>query len=124
MLTVLRCTTPHDPTALLAIGEAMNALEPGVSQPRARGDGIACELSRASDWGDHLAAIGRFLTRHEASIRRAAGLGAVDIDVALGPEDLGARPWRSLGLPPVLAARIGALGVAFVVTVYAGDQNR
>lgn len=116
MYTVLRVTTEGDPAPLLVIAAAMNEAGPGIVSPRARGDGFAGDVSRSDDWGEHLTAIARLLDRHGAALSVIAG--DVVIDVALDPDGPGA--YTSVGLPPALAARLGALGIAFVVTAYRG----
>lgn len=117
MYTVLRVTTEGDPAPLLVIAAAMNEAEPGIVSPRARGDGFAGDVSRSDDWREHLTAIARLLDRHGAALSVIAGADVV-IDVALDPD--GAGSYTSVGLPPALAARLGALGIAFVVTAYRG----
>lgn len=119
---MIRFTVPSAQVpALLAIGEAMNELEPEVYEgPRPRGDGFVCDLSRSDVWSDHLAAMKRFLARHQRALADAAGLGAsLTIDVAVDKDDQARVKYLlALPVPSELVAGFAAARVAFEFSLY------
>lgn len=122
MYSVLRFTIDsarHE--QLNALGEAMNALEPGRYQgPRPRRDGFAVELEASDVWGDHLAAIEHVLRAQAQVLRGAIALGArLTIDVAIDGDDLArTQVFLSLQTPPPVLAALAQANVALEVTVY------
>ncbi len=121
---MIRFTVPSvQLPSLLAIGEAMNELEPDVYEgPRPRGDGFVCDLSRSDVWSDHLAAMKRFLERHQRALADAAGLGAsLTIDVAVdGDDQARVKYLLAIHVPVELVTALAAARVALEVSLYRG----
>jgi hypothetical protein len=125
LYSVLRFTIDRPRAGeLLALGEAMNAVEPGIYEgPRRAGDGFACDIETSPLWADHVEGVRDFVKAHAASIRDAIARGArVTFDVAIAPEDQAAvRHALILVMPPAFLAELGSAGVGVEVTTYKPD---
>lgn len=106
---------------LLALGDAMNAIEPGVYEGlRRAGDGFAVAIETSDRWAEHADELFDFVELHAASIRDAIARGArVTFDVAVDPEDQAAVEYAVvLGMPPAFVRELASAGIGVEVTIY------
>ncbi len=121
MYSIIRFTaSPEMSKNIVAIGEAMNAVRPGVfTGPRRAADGFACSLATSSQWLEHREAITLFLREFAEPIRDSVQAGAaVTIDVAIEPEDRSEGTTLVVRFDQVLMKLLASMDIALEVSYY------
>jgi hypothetical protein len=121
MITVIRFlsrSVPRD--EMLAIGEAMNAVRPGVfTDLRPRGDGFSCSVCDDPAWSVQVRAIRDFITELGACIHRARSAGlSVTIDILIETEDLASAAVKVFAFDPDLLSALGSAGIRLEISSY------
>jgi hypothetical protein len=110
MYTVIRfvAESTDSPEVLARIGALLNESVHGAfERPDRVGGRFSVSLSTAGTWEAHESAIGEFIRTADGAIAQARlSHVSVEIDVAVEPEDISGRPYRSISVSPPLMAQL------------------
>lgn len=123
MLSVLRILGPSD--ELIEVVTALDLVSPdAAAERRPRGDGYGLRICDSPDWTRHLSAIEALLGRNRRVCALAKEKNAdLVIDVAVEPEDMDGRLWRTIELPIPIMDALVSCDIEFAVSIYAGEPN-
>lgn len=119
MYTVVRFSSASA-SKLEALGKALNVIEPATFDGlRGIAGRFSCFVCGSADWRDHEKAVTFFFTKFGSVMKKAAKLrSALNVDVALEPEDYAGRSLYNVPVSSKFIARLHKYRASLTISVY------